>query len=85
MSTEQEGARVNRAEWGVILSLLLNAAIIVFSAGVIWTTVQQHSADIADLRGKSDDQAEKLTRIDANVTFLAERAREDRENQLRGR
>lgn len=81
---ENQGARVNRAEWGVILSLLLSAASIVFSAGVIWTTVQQHSSDINDLRDKSDDQAEKLTRIDANVTFLAERAREDRENQMRG-
>lgn len=80
---ESQGTRVNRAEWGVILSLLLSAASIVFSAGVIWTTVQQQAIDIRDLKSKSDSQAEKLTRIDANVLFLAERAREDRAAQIR--
>lgn len=85
MTEPTQGVRVNRAEWGVILSLLLSAASIVFTAGVVWTTVQQNSGDIRDLQSKSDNLTDKVTRIDANVTFLAERAREDRENQLRAR
>lgn len=76
-----EGFRVSRVEWGVILSLLLSAGSMLFSTGVIWTTVQQHSAEIATLQAKSDIQSDRLARIDTNVLFLAERAKEDREGR----
>jgi hypothetical protein len=74
--TEQ---KVTRAEWGVVLSLLLSAGSVIFSAGVVWTTVQEHDRRLIAVEAVQDDQGKTIARIDANVTFLTERAREDRE------
>lgn len=76
-----QGVRVNRAEWAAIAALGLSAGSIIFSGGVLWSKVQANSAMIAMLQSRSDATAIQLTRIDANVTFLAERAREDRESR----
>jgi hypothetical protein len=73
-----EGAHVTRVEWGVIASLLISALSLAFSFGVIYADVQRHEKRIELVEGKVDDFAERLARIDANVTFLAEQAREQR-------
>lgn len=84
MTNPTQGARVNRAEWGVVFAIAVNLLTLAFVFGGVWTTLNQNTKDIVSLQNRSNDQAEKLTRIDANVSFLAERAREDRANQMRG-
>ena len=69
---------VKRAEWIAIGALALNIATLVFGLGVVWADVQDHERRMAVQEQKVDGLIPKVERIDANVTFLAERAREDR-------
>lgn len=76
-------ARVTRAEWVSFGALGLNIATLVFGLGVVWADVQDHERRISLQEMKVDALIPKVERIDANVTFLAERAREDRESMER--
>lgn len=76
-STEAE-IKVSRAEWGVVLSILIALAQGAFTVGVVWSSVQEHDRRIAMLEITSNDMVKRVERIDVNVSFLAERAREDR-------
>lgn len=68
-----------RAEWISFAALFLNIATLVFGLGVVWANVQDHERRLEIQESKLDVLVPKVERIDANVTFLAERAREDRE------
>ena len=70
---------VSRAEWISFAAFCLNIATLVFGLGVVWANVQDHERRIDIQERKIDALVPKVERIDANVTFLAERAREDRE------
>lgn len=70
---------VTRAEWISFGALALNVATLIFGLGVIWSDVQDHERRLEKQEGKLDEIIPKVERIDANVAFLAERAREDRE------
>ncbi|HQS70903.1 MAG: hypothetical protein B7Y36_08185 [Novosphingobium sp. 28-62-57] len=74
---------VTRAEWISFGALALNVATLIFGLGVIWADVQDHDRRISTQEVKLDVLVPKVERIDANVTFLAERAREDREDRER--
>lgn len=80
-SQSTQGVRVNRAEWGVVFAIFVNLLTLAFMFGVIWTRLNQNTVDIAGLKTQADGQATQLARIDANVSFLADRAREDRETR----
>lgn len=73
------GGEVKRAEWIAIAAFGLNVATLVFGLGVVWADIQDHGRRIEIQEHKTDALVPKVERIDANVTFLAERAREDRE------
>lgn len=60
-------------------ALALNIATLIFGLGVIWADVQDHERRISTQEVKLDVLIPKVERIDANVAFLAERAREDRD------
>lgn len=77
----QPGAK--RAEWIAIGAFALNVATLVFGLGVVWADVQDHERRIVEQEQKLDALVPKVERIDANVSFLAERAREDRERNGR--
>ena len=77
-NTEQE-ISVKRAEWISIAALFLTMASGVFQLGVVWQAQQDHERRIVQIETDSRALIQKVERIDANVTFLAERAREDRE------
>jgi ABC-type transport system involved in cytochrome c biogenesis permease subunit len=80
-SNPQAGSlNMARVEWGVILSLLMSALTLAFTFGIIYGQVTRNDARIAKLEAQTGDFASRLERIDANVAFLAERAKEDREN-----
>lgn len=74
-------ASVTRAEWVSFCALALNIATLIFGLGVIWANVQEHEKRLTAQEAKVDALIPKVERIDANVTFLAERAREDRETK----
>lgn len=78
-----ERAAMARAEWIAAAALVLNLATIVFAAGVLWRDVEDHARRLVVQEQKMDALVPKVERIDANVTFLAERAREDRERNGR--
>lgn len=69
---------VKRAEWGVVISLIMSAGTLLFSAGVVYGSVTDQGRRLQTVENKLEMQSMAITRIDANVAFLAERAREDR-------
>lgn len=79
MSTVSTMTNVTRAEWISFGALALNVATLIFGLGVIWSDVQDHERRLEKQEGKLDELIPKVERIDANVSFLAERAREERE------
>jgi hypothetical protein len=72
---------VTRAEWVSFAALALNIATLVFGLGAIWANVQDHERRLDVQEKKLDVLVPRVERIDANVQFLAERAREDRANR----
>lgn len=70
---------MKRAEWIAIAAFALNVATLIFGLGVVWADVQDHERRLVKQEAKVDTLVPKVERIDANVAFLAERAREDRE------
>lgn len=69
---------MNKAEWMGVIALFLNLATIAFSAGVLYSTQQDHNRRIALQEAKTEELGPRVERIDANVAFLTELAREDR-------
>ena len=72
-------SNVTRAEWVSFAAFGLNILTLAFGMGVIWADVQDHEERLTKQESKIDMLVPKVERIDANVAFLAERAREDRE------
>jgi hypothetical protein len=63
---------MTKLEWGVVFSVLASGASIVFSAGVIWTTVKVHDSRIAALESKADANTDRLARIETKIDLLVE-------------
>lgn len=74
-------SNVTRAEWVSFSALALNVATLIFGLGVVYSDVQNHEQRLAKQESKIDTLIPKVERIEANVAFLADRAREDRERQ----
>ncbi len=70
--------KVTRAEWIAAIALVLNVMTIAFVAGQIVQTQNDHDRRIVGLEDTDKQLVPKVERIDANVSFLAEQAREQR-------
>ena len=66
------------AELGVIISLICSIGSLLFTAGIIYGDVQRQTERINIIEPKVETLGARIERIDANVTFLAEQAREAR-------
>lgn len=66
------------AELGVIVSLICSLGSLLFTAGIIYGDVQRNTERLRVLEPKVDAVSARIERIDANVQFLAEQARESR-------
>lgn len=66
------------AELGVIVSLICSIGSLLFTAGIIYGDVQRQTERINIIEPKVETLGARIERIDANVTFLAEQAREAR-------
>ena len=86
---------VTRSEYIAAAAFFLNLLTLAFGAGIYVNTIQQHTKDINELRRVQEHDQQQflaitqtLTRIDTNVAWMTDRAREDRERmdeQLYGR
>jgi hypothetical protein len=75
---QKAGRDVSRAEYGVIFSIAISVLTAIFTLGVMYGDVQRNVSRIAVLEMKTASMEQAVTRIDQNVIFLADRAREDR-------
>lgn len=69
---------MTRAEWIAIGALVVSICGGVFSLGVVYADVQDHERRLGAVEMSNDALVAKVERIDANVQFLAELAREER-------
>lgn len=74
-----EDSSLKRAEWGVVLALAVSALNLAYTAGTLTSQVQDNARRLTTLEGTMGDVVKKIERIDTNVAYLAERAREDRQ------
>ncbi len=77
---DERKAAVGKLEWGVIVSMMISAATLIFSVGVTWGRISDHERRLAVVELEDREVAKKLAAIDANVQFLVNRAR-DQENR----
>lgn len=61
---------MSKLEWGVLFSVLASAGSIIFSAGIVWTTVQVHEREIASLKSKDDENTDRLARIETKLDII---------------
>lgn len=84
-----EGDRVAREmirlDWGIIVSLAMSAASLLFTGGVVYGQVQAHDVRLVKVEAKTEaqqsDSAEikaSLAEIKAILRGVEDRAREDR-------
>lgn len=66
-------------EIGVIVSLLTSSGVGVFTLGVIYGQVGNNTTRIDAIEPKVEGVVARIERIDANVEFLTELAKEDRD------
>lgn len=71
-------SNITRAEVLAIIAVSLNILTLVFGAGVMWGDIQDQDRRLGIVEQSTDNLTQKVERIDANVTFLAELAREER-------
>ncbi len=71
MDQEERGV-MTKLEYGVLFSVLVSAASVVFSAGVVWTTVKEHDLRIAALEVQAKDNNDRLARIETKIDILIE-------------
>lgn len=69
---------MKRAEWIAIAAFLVSIAQGLFMLGAVWGQVQDHDRRILEIEAENKSTVLQLTRIERDVSFLADRAREDR-------
>jgi hypothetical protein len=79
MTHQSEGsASVTRAEWISIAAFGVSILGGAFSLGIVYADVQDHDRRLGAVELSNDALVAKVERIDANVQFLTELAREER-------
>lgn len=69
---------MTRAEWIALAAFVLSFATTVFNLGVTYADVRNQDRRLTIVENSNGDLVRKVERIDANVSFLAELAREER-------
>jgi MFS superfamily sulfate permease-like transporter len=73
---------VKRAEWGIVISIVISLATAIFTVGYIYGQVQENTRRLLIVETDTRVMQTTLVRVDANVTFLTTRAIEDRADRL---
>lgn len=74
---------MTRGEWIAIAAFLSSILGWGINIGVVYASVQDHERRLEAQESKMDVLVPRVERIDANVSFLAERAREEREDRMK--
>lgn len=82
---KEEGTELKRTEWGVVLALAVSALNLAYTAGTLTSQVTDNTRRLTALESTMGETVKKIERIDANVQYLAERAKEDRTLMGRGK
>lgn len=72
---------ITRAEVISVVAVSLNILTLVFGAGVMWADIQDQERRLAAVEASNTSLVQRVERIDANVTFLADLAREERQRR----
>ena len=68
---------MTRLEWGVIVSLIVSASSIIFTAGIVWQKVQANEVRIATLEATNSTNTDHKTNQDQNNIFEYQAERND--------
>ena len=63
-------SEMTRLEWGVIVSLIVSASSIVFTAGIVWQKVQANEVRITTLEATNSTNTDRLARIETKLDLL---------------
>ena len=69
---------MTKLEWGVLFSVIVSASSLIFSAGVVWTTVQIHEKEIGQLMEGDRSQTDRLARIETKLDLILSNKTEER-------
>lgn len=85
MEGDKVAREMIRLDWGIIVSLAMSAASLLFTGGVVYGQVQAHDVRLVKVEAKTEaqqsDSAEikaSLAEIKAILRGVEDRAREDR-------
>lgn len=87
MTDRQENeTAIKRLDWGIIVSLLMSAASLLFTGGVVYGQVQAHDTRLVKIEQREDMHdantlsiKEDLAEIKTSLAYLKDRAQEDRD------
>lgn len=87
MTDKQENeTAIKRLDWGIIISLLMSAASLLFTGGVVYGQVQAHDTRLGKIESREDMHdantlaiKESLAEIKTSLVYLKDRAQEDRD------
>ena len=67
---EGTNREMTRLEWGVIVSLIVSAGSIVFTAGIVWQKVQANDVRISTLEATNATNTDRLARIETKLDLI---------------
>lgn len=77
---------IKRLDWGIIISMLMSAASLLFTGGIVYGQVQAHDTRLSKIEGREDMHdantlaiKEALAEIKTSLVYLKDRAQEDRD------
>lgn len=71
-------AVMTKLEWGVLISICASSASLIFTAGVVWTTLQLHDKEINQLQSADHDQVDRLARIETKLDLILDGGKKSR-------
>ena len=87
MTDKQENeTAIKRLDWGIIISMLMSAASLLFTGGIVYGQVQAHDTRIVKIEARADMRdadtlsiKTDLAEIKTSLAHLRDRAQEDRD------
>lgn len=83
---------IKRLDWGIIISMLMSAASLLFTGGIVYGQVQAHDTRLVKIEAREDMHdantlaiKEALAEIKTSLVYLKDRAQEDRDRMDKNR
>lgn len=72
---------VGKLEWGVIIAVMLSLSSSVFSAGILWSRVENHEQRLVKQEVRTESVGERLAGIESKLDFLVAQYRDERSRE----